>query len=1015
MRFNIFICFLLVFFGLGTQAQVTLRKGIDLSPNQWDIRLDTNAGWKQDILIGPPFDILQVDFPAPSQGWDNFRKSESVKAKLPATVEQFFWDRHGNPYGVCGNYVGVSWFSTNFKVPEEFKGKRIVLWTESVRLRAQIYINQKPVGYDLVNGTPFEVEITDYIVPGAENTIDYRITDPNGNFNWKDSQTFWWGDYPIIPSHGFGGITGRVQIYATDKSYIRDVYIKNKAQINEVDIQVEAVNTKATPDNGKIILEITRHNKHEVIFKRGYDVKLGPKDSVTPTYTVRLDNAKLWSVSEPNLYDLNVRWESEAATDNFYRRFGFRWFEIKEVNGDCQFFLNHKRIVLRSAISWGFWPINGITPSDSLARRQIKIAKDLGLNMINFHRQISQPISLEMADELGLLCFEEPGGNKYPGNKYCPEDPDVQKQTTFYFSVRNERLSRMIVRDRSHPSLIIYNLHNERGEAPQAEDSLQMQMAHHLDETRIITYNSSNGENPVSKPDPRFKLHLFPYDTNFYSFGWWDEHHAGGPGVYHNNLYNNTDQYHRKASHKNEIIFWGEEGAIGTPPRLQLIRHEILNNGTMQGWQTHDYLTWYEVYKNFLDENKFNVAFPTVDDLTREIGNVSFYYQGRMIENIRLDNIVDGYVVNGWESIKLENHSGIVDNYRYPKGDPGILAYYNQPLYVAVKIRDKILPVNDTAIADLYIINESDIQGTCQLRVLVRDQEGDTGFEQTKEVHVSGGTNYGELLWDNVKIPVPEPGYTLIEAELIKNKKTVATGNDEIFAVELSGKMPVGTGMIADTSGLLENFVKNNTEAKLVDYNPYNPQGNWILVGEMAPPDQWGAGISALLEWVYEGNTLIIIKSTDKWAEFLANKEVIDYRGKQKLGISWFGGNYFVKKNPYFEHLPVDCAFNWEYQCFATYNKDRYGLRINSGETQVACISDHKKEVYSAFSIIHAGKGKIILSTLDIFSCLQDIQKGKKDIDTDGLNASINTYNSSASNKAGLVGQQLLLNLLVAK
>jgi beta-galactosidase len=132
---------------------------------------------------------------------------------------------------------------------------------------------------------------------------------------------------------------------------------------------------------------------------------------------------------------------------------------------------------------------------------------------------------------------------------------------------------------------------------------------------------------------------------------------------------------------------------------------------------------------------------------------------------------------------------------------------------------------------------------------------------------------------------------------------------------------------------------------------------------------------------------VIWVESVRLRAEFLANKEVLDYRGSQVLGTSWFGGNYFVKDNPYFTKLPVDCAFNWEYQSLATYNKNRYGLRLYNGETLVGCISDHKKEVYSAFSVIPAGRGKIIITSLDLFSCLQDL-------------------------KANIVAQQLLLNIL---
>ena len=103
---------------------------------------------------------------------------------------------------------------------------------------------------------------------------------------------------------------------------------------------------------------------------------------------------------------------------------------MKDIHGDKQFFLNGKRIVLRTAISWSFWPDNGITPSDELARRQVESAKKLGLNMLNFHRTIGHSNVLDYADELGLLYFEEPGGNQYPISHFN----DNNKQSKFYFA-----------------------------------------------------------------------------------------------------------------------------------------------------------------------------------------------------------------------------------------------------------------------------------------------------------------------------------------------------------------------------------------------------------------------------------------------------------------------------------------------------------------------------------------------------------------------------------------------------
>jgi len=126
-----------------------------------------------------------------------------------------------------------------------------------------------------------------------------------------------------------------------------------------------------------------------------------------------------------------------------------------------------------------------------------------------------------------------------------------------------------------------------------------------------------------------------------------------------------------------------------------------------------------------------------------------------------------------------------------------------------------------------------------------------------------------------------------------------------------------------------------------------------------------------LLEWVAAGHSLIIVADADKWADYLNVKEVLDYRGKIDLRTVWYGGNFFVKDNAFFAGLPTNTTFNWEYQCFSNYEKIRYALRIKNDETLVGAYADHRHELFSALSVIPLGKGRIVLSTLDMLSNLQ--------------------------------------------
>ena len=216
--------------------------------------------------------------------------------------------------------------------------------------------------------------------------------------------------------------------------------------------------------------------------------------------------------------------------------------------------------------------------------------------------------------------------------------------------------------------------------------------------------------------------------------------------------------------------------------------------------------------------------------------------------------------------------------------------------------------------------------------------------------------------------------------------------------------------MVADTTGVLAAYLKSQG-IQTTDYKAGRPQGDFMIVGAFEPT-QFGSGYSDILEWASTGHTVVIVDNPLRWADLLSDKEIMDYRGFKQLGRSWYGGNFFCRSHPIFEGLPTDCVFNWEYQCFAAYNRRRVGLRDMNGDVLVGCVSDHRKEVYSALSEIAVGRGRVLITTLDIPACLRGTAAYNKKVDLDGMNESMNTFNTQGMNKADAVGRQLLLNML---
>ena len=151
-----------------------------------------------------------------------------MKVRVPGTVEEYYWDALSNNRGLgnTGDYKGVSWWGTDFTVSREMKGKRIkIFFSEGIRQRAEVFVNRKLVGYELVHQTPFEIDVTDVVNYGGRNELAVRITDPSGNFSWGDYTGDKWGDYLFPQSHGFGGILGAVELRSVSPLYLSLIHI----------------------------------------------------------------------------------------------------------------------------------------------------------------------------------------------------------------------------------------------------------------------------------------------------------------------------------------------------------------------------------------------------------------------------------------------------------------------------------------------------------------------------------------------------------------------------------------------------------------------------------------------------------------------------------------------------------------------------------------------------------------------------------------------------------------------
>ncbi|MHA6724054.1 sugar-binding domain-containing protein [Sphingomonas sp. RS2018] len=920
----------------------------DIPDHDWRLWIDREAPFADDRLFLPDdVDLATLPVTPPTGGWNALWGGAGIPVTLPTTVEEHHWGDFGTrPYTgdeyryaeddavpQNGAYRGVSWWWREIDIPTSAQGQRVVLHIRGARLRAEVFLNERLVGYSIMSELPIHCDLTTAMRPGGRNRLAIRITNPGGRYDWRDSTTMGWGAVKLFASHGFGGIDRGMTLSAHPlDAHIRDAWVLNTPDPREVTAHMEVVFATAPrrlPTRESVQLIDADGTVVPATVKRESAHLDG--NVATIVFRLRAADAKLWTLADPNLYRIRFGWDDDTRL----AQFGFRWFAVDGVGTNAMLRLNGDRIKLYSAISWGYWGYNGLWPTPELATREVTAAKALGLNALHFHRNVGKEEVFAAQDRMGLLRVMEPGGGRHAIGRDLKPGETLSNADRFSRDFTVAKCVAMARTFRSRPSLAHYTLQNEIG-ANLANPDVQrvLKAIHDTDPSRTVILNDGFvGRGAAQAMYLAYDDHYCRSDVEPHG-GWWVNHQGAGDQWY-DRFYQSKDSYIHRQTGKPFIVEFGEMQGCAVADNHAKIVAELTARGG-KGYDIDDHRVILAGTEAFLDRWGFRKAFPSLEDLFLSIGRKCYDAWENYHDNIRIGDAVDIAAISGWETTAIENHSGIVDNLRHFKADPAIIRRSLSPLRPCAKQRRLAYDVGEAAEVDLYLFNDTNraVPGTLRLSVVAPD--GRQRMVGTYPVPLHERDVFSYLIAEKVMLPAfTEAGewrvrfvhsvtpdapferafWVVAAAPRLPRRPRIAlsgiarslrlkltTMNDAIFEDFVKGGRY--DGIIA--SGLKADEIarRNIGEQTGLEAQPKTGEKPKLALGEL-PAD--------VLAAVKSGTPLIALVPEDGLADGVARQlaalGLFRYEGQVgNLRAPWMGNWNYLRAHPLFAGIPADRA-----------------------------------------------------------------------------------------------------------
>ena len=436
-------------------------------------------------------------------GWKKIEVPSSWEMKgydKPIYKSAVYPFRPVNPPHVPHDYNGIGCYQRSFTVPSDWRNMNITLHFGGVSSAYKVWLNGKFLGYAEDSFLPSEFNITPYLQEGQNIISVWVIRWSDGSF--LEDQDQW----------RLSGIHREVMLLAEPKLRIADFYWQAKLDkefkdaVLSIRPRIDNLTGKNVPGykvkaqlytkEGKVVfdkpLERTVESIINEIYPRLDNVKFGLLES-------KLNNPDKWSDEEPNLYTLVLSLEDSSGNllEAKSCKLGFRTIEFAKDNS--KLLINGKVTYLYGINRPDHHPAKGKALSREDILQDVRTIKQFNFNCIRTSHYPIDPYLYDLCNEYGIYVIDEANLETHGLGGKLSNDP-------LWTGAYLERCTRMAMRDKNHPSIIIWSLGNEAGKGP--NHAAMSAWMHDFDITRPVHYEPAMGnprlEGYIDPSDPRY-------------------------------------------------------------------------------------------------------------------------------------------------------------------------------------------------------------------------------------------------------------------------------------------------------------------------------------------------------------------------------------------------------------------------------------------------------------------------------------------------------------------------------